>query len=127
MYYQKPTTRSKCCGSSTRRVQLINKVLGFRTGNQNSSSLDKKVSKLGALPHQVRGFFSSFGNVLVQGPAFEQCTACSFRVVTKVKEEGFPTLLRVFNEPDYLEKLAGLDQLQKEVDLDDLDLDWDEE
>ncbi len=39
----------------------------------------------------------------------------SEQVYQKYKEEGFPFLLKVFNEPNYLEDLTGLTELQAET------------
>uniref|UniRef100_A0A7S3PHV4 Ubiquitin-like modifier-activating enzyme ATG7 n=2 Tax=Aplanochytrium stocchinoi TaxID=215587 RepID=A0A7S3PHV4_9STRA len=112
-------------------VNLLHNELGNRapcpSTNDCASTEKSKVSKLGILPHQIRGFFSTFSSVLVQGPAFNQCTACSSRIIDKVRDEGFPTLLRIFNDPDYLESLAGLDELKTDTDLCDFDEDWTED
>lgn len=78
------------------------------------SSSSAQSSPLGLVPHQIRGQLASWKNVLVGGPAFEQCTGCSRAVIEEYRAKGMGMLLRAFNEVDYLEKLTGLDQLQKE-------------
>ncbi|XP_071082043.1 ubiquitin-like modifier-activating enzyme ATG7 [Haliotis cracherodii] len=70
---------------------------------------------LGLVPHQIRGFLSRFHNVLPASRAFDKCTACSTMVLETYKKEGFQFLLRAFNEPNYLEDLTGLTQMQQET------------
>jgi ubiquitin-like modifier-activating enzyme ATG7 len=52
----------------------------------------------------------------VAGPAFPQCTACSPRIVREFEKQGFPMLLKVFNDPKYLEQVTGLSELHKQVE-----------
>ncbi|CAD6884834.1 unnamed protein product [Tilletia controversa] len=83
---------------------------------------------LGVVPHQIRGFLSTFTSMLIVGPAYERCTACSPAVVAAYREEGEKMLFDAFGEEGYLEKLTGLDKLMAETDgLLDEELDWDEE
>eukprot|EP00960_Hanusia_phi_P077810 768744-Hanusia_phi.AAC.4 len=73
---------------------------------------------MGILPHQIRGFLSTFSNVVVHGRPFKHCTACSAAVRGGRREEerinvrqilneharrGNEFLLRAFNEPNFLE------------------------
>lgn len=48
-------------------------------------------------------------------------------MVKAYNEQGWPLLLRAFNESDFLEKLTGLDELHKEGDALLESVDWDEE
>jgi ubiquitin-like modifier-activating enzyme ATG7 len=78
--------------------------------------------------------------MLVEGQAYDKCTACSSvvsslhlrrvvadkQVVEEYKKEGFKMLLRAFNDSDYLEKLTGLDELHRESEAIMDDVDWDE-
>ncbi|ESO95826.1 hypothetical protein LOTGIDRAFT_116619 [Lottia gigantea] len=57
---------------------------------------------------QIRGFLSRFSSVLPASHAFDKCTACSQIVMETYKKEGFEFLVKVFNEPSYLENLTGL-------------------
>ena len=34
----------------------------------------------GLVPHQIRGFLTHFSNLLIQGHAYDKCTACSKNV-----------------------------------------------
>jgi ubiquitin-like modifier-activating enzyme ATG7 len=79
--------------------------------------------------------------MLIEGAAYDKCTGCSkivspsrlkishtdfAQVVDAYRNEGFPMLLRAFNESDYLEKLTGLDELHKESEAIMEDVDWEE-
>jgi ubiquitin-like modifier-activating enzyme ATG7 len=80
----------------------------------DTPSTASPASPLGLVPHQIRGQLASWKNVLVEAPAFDRCTGCSRAVVDEYRSKGFEMLLRAFNEGEYLEKLTGLDRLQKE-------------
>jgi len=66
----------------------------------------------GLLPHQIRGFLAQFSEVLPCTAAFSHCTACSQLVLDEYAKNGFGFLLRVFDDADYLETVAGLKELQ---------------
>jgi ubiquitin-like modifier-activating enzyme ATG7 len=36
---------------------------------------------LGIIPHQIRGQLAAYQNVLVHGPSYDRCTACSPKVM----------------------------------------------
>ncbi|KAL5474974.1 hypothetical protein EMCRGX_G027015 [Ephydatia muelleri] len=71
---------------------------------------------LGLVPHQIRGFLSRFQNVLPASKSFDKCTACSETVLQHYKKEGFDFLLKVFDTPNFLEELTGLDKLHASVE-----------
>ncbi|CAH0554782.1 unnamed protein product [Brassicogethes aeneus] len=84
---------------------------------------------LGLIPHTVRGFLSSFNQVLPATEKFKQCVACSTTVVEEYRKNGFEFLLQVFNSSKFLEDLTGLSEMFKEtecVDVWDLSDDEDE-
>jgi len=78
---------------------------------------------LGSIPHQIRGFLSTFGNLLIDGPAYDKCTACSTPVLKGLKEEGFAFVQKVCNNPNFLEDLTGLSALKNETV--NISIDWD--
>ncbi|KAE8224663.1 hypothetical protein CF319_g2469 [Tilletia indica] len=97
-------------------------------GGGNNSAAASSGGVLGAVPHQIRGFLSAFSSMLIVGPAYDRCTACSSAVVQAYREGGDQMLFDAFGEEGYLEKLTGLDKLKAETDgLLDEELDWDEE
>ena len=79
---------------------------------------------LGLIPHQIRGFLGNYSNLLVDGYAYDKCTACSAPVLKGMKEEGFKFLEKVCNNPTFLEDLTGLSSLKN--DNNDLSIDWDD-
>jgi ubiquitin-like modifier-activating enzyme ATG7 len=48
------------------------------------------------------------------------------QVVEAYRTQGHPFLLRAFNEPDFLEKLTGLDKLYEEGEAVLDSIDWEE-
>eukprot|EP00285_Hemiselmis_virescens_P019651 CAMPEP_0173408112 /NCGR_PEP_ID=MMETSP1356-20130122/68819_1 /TAXON_ID=77927 ORGANISM="Hemiselmis virescens, Strain PCC157" /NCGR_SAMPLE_ID=MMETSP1356 /ASSEMBLY_ACC=CAM_ASM_000847 /LENGTH=113 /DNA_ID=CAMNT_0014369361 /DNA_START=168 /DNA_END=509 /DNA_ORIENTATION=- len=84
-------------------------------------------SMLGLVPHQIRGFLANFSNVLIHGRPFDGCTACGEKVVKAYKEGGWGFLMRVFNEPGYLEELSGLRALKDATDAAMEACDWEED
>ncbi|KAG8180844.1 hypothetical protein JTE90_005930 [Oedothorax gibbosus] len=67
--------------------------------------------ELGLVPHQVRGHLHNFSNSILASQGFDRCTTCSQRVLECYRREGSDFLLRVFNDPDHLEKATGLSEL----------------
>jgi ubiquitin-like modifier-activating enzyme ATG7 len=49
------------------------------------------------------------------------------QVLKAYEEQGFDMLLKAFNEPGFLEKLTGLDELYNEGDAAMESVDWEEE
>ncbi|CAG5132742.1 unnamed protein product [Candidula unifasciata] len=102
--------------ASALAVELLISVLQHPLGSNapaDASSDDDpwdrdSASSLGIVPHQIRGFLSRFHQILPASQAFEMCTACSHMVIQRYEKDGFDFLLKVFNEPGYLEDLTGL-------------------
>ncbi|KAL1408414.1 Autophagy protein 7 [Vanrija albida] len=84
-------------------------------------------SPLGPVPHQIRGMLSQWNTVLVEGSAYDRCTACSATVVQAYQEQGFGFLRRAFNETGFLESVTGLDKLYAESEAILDSVDWEEE
>ena len=72
-------------------------------------------SPLGVVPHSIRGFLYRHQQVLPATEAFYNCTACSPLVLERYAADGYSFLEQVFNNPDFLEQVSGLAELQKEV------------
>jgi dihydropteroate synthase len=53
---------------------------------------------------------------------FEKCTACGYGVQKQLADRGFDFLLSVFQEPNELERISGLMELQNSVNDINLDL-----
>ncbi|KAJ3156593.1 Autophagy protein 7 [Geranomyces variabilis] len=80
---------------------------------------------LGLVPHQIRGFLTHFSNLLITGPAYDRCTACSAVVVSMYRAEGAAFVRRVVEDPGVLEEVTGLRAMRDEADAQDVD--WDVE
>lgn len=65
-------------------------------------------STFSLVPHQIRGFISSYSHILPATLAFKHCPACSDTVLRAFDNDGFAFLLRVFNDAEYLELVCGL-------------------
>lgn len=70
--------------------------------------------------------------MLITGPAFDKCTACSQHVVDAYQTGGFDGFLkRAFDDVDsaFLESVTGLDEMKRatELAMQSGDVDWSEE
>ncbi|KAJ5627593.1 Ubiquitin-like modifier-activating enzyme atg7 [Penicillium herquei] len=81
---------------------------------------------LGLVPHQIRGFLSTYENITVTGKSYSCCSACSEKVTTAYKEEGWGFVRRALNERGYVEELSGLKEVQEKAEAALADLEWDE-
>lgn len=100
-------------------ASILSSPLGPRTpapqNVQNDTSLitdEDCDSELGLVPHSVRGSLSRYHIYLPTSPCFNKCSACSEAVVRSYMEFGFDFLQKVFNDPNHLEDVAGLKDLQ---------------
>eukprot|EP00941_MAST-03F_sp_MAST-3F-sp1_P000898 g898.t1 len=77
-------------------------------------------SALGLVPHQIRGFLSHFSRILPVAKCFDRCIACSSSVVSAYNED---LVVNACNDSKYLERLTGLDELQRQAEaaLDEID------
>lgn len=66
---------------------------------------------------------ASYSNIQVGSIAYENCVACSSNVIDTYRKDGYTFLHKVFNDPQYLEQLSGLDDLMKHSTDWDLDQD----
>ncbi|WOO77789.1 Ubiquitin-like modifier-activating enzyme ATG7 [Vanrija pseudolonga] len=109
-------------------VSTVQHPLGVSAPAERSSS-DGRVtaSPLGPVPHQIRGMLSQWNTVLVEGSAYDRCTACSATVVKAYQEQGFSFLRRAFNETGFLESVTGLDKLYAESEAILDSVDWEED
>mgnify|MGYP002713852362 CR=1 FL=1 len=81
-------------------------------------------TEFGTVPQQVRGYLSDFTTLTMFNYAFEHCTACSPAVLNAYEQGGHDMILDVCNDSACLEHITRLDDLKRETDALDLDLDW---
>lgn len=82
-------------------------------------------NELGSVPHQIRGFLTSYTLMTPTTPRFRCCTACSIPVINQYRESGFDLVKRVGEDSTYLEQLTGLSDFKKSVDH--TQLEWEDD
>ncbi|KAI9653036.1 MAG: Autophagy protein 7 [Alyxoria varia] len=121
-------------------VELLVSVLQHPLGPSapapasRSSERSPASHPLGLVPHQIRGYLASFDNMIVHGPSYDCCSACSAKVVTEYERNGWEFVKRALNESGYVEELSGLAEVQRKAEeaarelemIDDEDEDFDE-
>ena len=85
---------------------------------------DRGEHPLGIVPHQIRGFLSSFSSMNIVGRAYDCCSACSEKVIEAYEEEdgegegeqgggGWGFVKRVCDDMAWVEELSGLKEVQR--------------
>ncbi len=68
---------------------------------------------LGIVPHQLRGYLSSFSILPIAGAPFDSCSACSDRVLTAYRGGPWEFVKRALNEKGWVEEVSGLAEVQR--------------
>ena len=66
---------------------------------------------LGIVPHQIRGFLSSYQNMVISGRSYDCCSACSDSIVNEYMAHGWDFVERALNERGYVEDISGLSEV----------------
>jgi len=82
---------------------------------------------LGLVPHSIRGFLSTFNNMLIHGPNYDCCSACSEKVMNAYEQDGWQFVQKAMNEKGYVEELSGLAEVQRLAEAAANDVDWEED
>ena len=82
---------------------------------------------LGIVPHQIRGFLSTFQNKIISGQSYDCCSGCSPKIVNEYKTHGWEFVKRALTEPKYVTELSGLAEVQRAAEAAADSLDWDSE
>lgn len=82
---------------------------------------------LGLVPHQIRGYVSTFHNINILGHAYDCCSACSPKILAAYRGDGWGFVKRALQEKDYVAELSGLAEVQRRAEELAGDVDWDEE
>ncbi|PUU74843.1 hypothetical protein B9Z19DRAFT_1103255 [Tuber borchii] len=113
-------------------VSVLQHPLGAAAPAPNNDKADRSPSNhpLGLIPHQMRGFLSSFHNIMVKGPAYDCCSACSPAIIKEYKVNEWEFVKKALNQKGYVEEVSGLLEVQRradEVEMDDSDDDDDDD
>ncbi len=82
---------------------------------------------LGTVPHQIRGFLSTFQTMVIHGKSYPQCSACSQPILSAYKFEGWEFVKNALNSRDYVAELSGLAEVQRLAEAAASNVDWSEE
>lgn len=99
--------------ASSLAVELLVSVLQHP---QKHYANAKESTILGKLPHQLRGFLGNFDTMKLETPAYEYCSACSKPIQEGYEEGGWEFVARALNEPQYLENVSGLSEVQRKAE-----------
>ncbi|KKK20926.1 autophagy-related protein [Aspergillus ochraceoroseus] len=108
-------------------VSILQHPLGASAPAPSTRGEDQNGHPLGLVPHQIRGFLSTFENVSVMGQSYKCCSACSKNIIDEYKKEGWNFVQKALNEVGYVEKLSGLKELQEAAEATLADIEWDED
>jgi len=84
-------------------VSLVQHPLGARAPAPLLASDDRGDHPLGIVPHQIRGFLSSFDNKVIKGHSYDCCSACSGQVVSAYRTEAWSFVKKALNEKGYVD------------------------
>ncbi|EED23604.1 autophagy ubiquitin-activating enzyme ApgG, putative [Talaromyces stipitatus ATCC 10500] len=82
---------------------------------------------LGLVPHQIRGFLSTFSNIPVTGRSYDCCSACSDRIVDAYRKDGWDFVQKAINDKDYVEELSGLKEVQRKAEENVAGIEWEDD
>lgn len=112
--------------ASSLAVELLVSILQHPEKHYANANTD---TILGKLPHQLRGFLGNFDTKKLETPAYEYCSACSKPIQEGYEEGGWDFVARALNEPQYLENVSGLTEVQRQAEeaVADLEEDFSDE
>ncbi|KGO72344.1 Molybdenum cofactor biosynthesis, MoeB [Penicillium italicum] len=107
-------------------VSLLQHPQGAAAPAPMGRNTERDDHPLGIVPHQIRGFLSNFENLSVTGKSYPSCSACSDKVVSTYRDQGWDFVRRALNEHGYVEELSGLREVHEKAEAALADIDWDE-
>lgn len=105
--------------ASSLAVELLISILQHPLG---TSAPVEEASRFGLVPHQIRGFLSSFTQTRLHTPAYPHCSACSTAVISAYKEDKWDFIKKCLNSSKYLEEVSGLTKVQEEAEAAEVSL-----
>ncbi|KAL8999748.1 MAG: hypothetical protein Q9169_001421 [Polycauliona sp. 2 TL-2023] len=94
-------------------VSVLQHPLGGLAPAPTSPNDDRGDHPLGVVPHQIRGFLSTFQNLVIKGSSYDCCSACSSRIIGAYHADGWQFVMKALNEKGYVEDLSGLAEVQR--------------
>ena len=98
-------------------VEIMVSILQHKDGGHAQAPLsateDSGTHPLGIVPHQIRGFLSTFQNMIISGKSYDCCSACSPKVTGEYKRNGWFFVKKALNDKGYVEKLSGLAEVRR--------------
>ncbi|KAF5008836.1 hypothetical protein FDECE_4915 [Fusarium decemcellulare] len=82
---------------------------------------------LGLVPHQVRGYVSTFQNIVIRGQSYDCCSACSPKILDTYRKDGWGFVKKALQEKDYVAELSGLAEVQRKAEEMAAQVDWEED
>jgi ubiquitin-like modifier-activating enzyme ATG7 len=82
---------------------------------------------LGLVPHQIRGYISTFQNIVLRGQSYDSCCGCSPKILEAYREDGWGFVKRALQEKDYVAELSGLAEVQRKAEEAAAFVDWEDE
>lgn len=82
---------------------------------------------LGLVPHQIRGYVSTFQNLVIRGQSYDCCSACSPKILEAYRKNEWEFLKNALQEKDYVAELSGLAEVQRRAEEMEANIDWDEQ
>ncbi|EPZ32587.1 NAD(P)-binding domain-containing protein [Rozella allomycis CSF55] len=101
------------------RNALIDTSIGESVSNSTQDTL-------GTAYQQIRGFLSTYEFIKTSSPRFNECVACSEKIINEFKSDNIGFLERIFNNPGILEEISGISSLKKDLDQQELEISFSE-
>lgn len=95
--------------------------------DSSSYERDPPDHALGLVPHQIRGFLSTFQNLLIRGESYPNCSACSRPILEAYQKDGWAFVKKALEEKDYVAELSGLAEVQRRAEAMAEDVEFSEE
>jgi len=108
-------------------VSILQHPSGAAAPAPTSSMEDRGEHPLGLVPHQIRGFLSTFSTMSISGKSYNCCSACSDRIVDAYNADGWDFVQKALNEKGYVEELSGLTEVQRAAEAAAAEIDFSEE
>ena len=96
-------------------VSLLQHPMGALAHAPSPDSDRDNLHPLGIVPHQIRGFLSTFQNMVISGKSYDCCSACSDKVTEAYSSKGWEFVKRALNEKGYVEELSGLAEVSNKL------------